>query len=119
MNQFFYQDFLIRDIPLTEREEPAVALRYISADDLPLPLAGPFPVEPFVQISMSKLIEMTDPESWENLFDETSKVNATYLIDDVAIKNEEVAPFKDFWLKVYYWNLCNHCSTCYVCSVYG
>ena len=48
-----------------------------------------------------------------------SKVNATYLIDDVVIKNEEVAPFKNFWLKVYNWNLCNHCSTCYVCSVYG
>ncbi len=41
------------------------------------------------------------------------------LIDDVGIKNEEVAPFKDFGLKVYYWNLCNHCSTCYVCSFYN
>ena len=119
MNQFFYQDYLIKDMPLTEREEPAVNLRYISIDDFPFPLAGPFPVEPFVQVSMSKLMEMTDQGAWDKLFDEIRDVNTTYLIDDMTVKNEESSLFKNFWLKVYYWNLGKHCTTCYICTVHS
>ena len=104
----------MEDLPLDDKERPDVQLRYIAEEMLPLPLAGPYPLEPYFQVAFSQLLELKSRQNWEEFFMQVRNVKSVYLIDDCRIKNKEPAPYKDFMLKVYYWNICKHCKNCYV-----
>ena len=114
MNVYFFQDFLLQNLPVDENEVFHVDLKYATEDDIPIPLAGPFPVDPFLVMSFSKLMKIKKPESWRDLFLKIECVHIVYLLDDLFVKNEEVLPYKQFWLKVYFWNIRQHCFACYV-----
>ena len=105
----FYQDFLFHDVPLKSNDMPSVDLDVIHADDIPLPLEGPFPVEESLSLPFSRLLQVISEEEWNSVMKECEQYHIVYLKDDVLIVNEEIFPFKEMYIKVYYWHISNRC----------
>lgn len=80
---------------------PSVDLDVIHADDIPLPLEGPFPVEESLSLSFSRLLQVISEEEWNSIMKECEQYHIVYLKDDVLIVNEEIFPFKEMYIKVW------------------
>lgn len=107
--KYFYQDFLFGDIPLDSNEMPLVDMEIIHLDDIPLPIQGPFPVEEHLSLSFAHLLGIISQEEWDNVLDECEQYSLVYLKDDVPITNVEIAPYKEMYIKTYYWKISNRC----------
>ena len=107
--KYFYQDFLFGNIPLTPNEMPSVQPDVIKVNAIPLPIEGPFPPEEGYTLSLSNLMQIKSNKAWIEIMHKCSKYQIIYLIDDVAIVNDEMAMFKEIFIKTYYWHLSNQC----------
>jgi len=67
-------------------------------------------------ISFQYLHDLVNEDLWQKLFTIVEKVNSVIIIDDIIIKNDEVKCMKDFYLKVYYYNLKKHNNKTYIYS---
>ena len=112
----FYQDFLM-DIPC-EKDYPIVKLKYIDSiynyasfdekDNLLDYIDGKIRT-----ISLGYLHNLLEEKEWHILYEMVKKFHKLIIVDDIFVINEEVKPIKDFYLKVYYYNL-NIYVDCYV-----
>lgn len=112
----FYQDFLM-DIPC-EKDYPIVKLKYIDSiynyasfdekDNLLDYIDGKIRT-----ISLGYLHNLLEEKEWHILYEMVKKLHKLIIVDDIFIINEEVKPIKDFYLKVYFYNL-NIYVDCYV-----
>ena len=107
--KYFYQDFLFGEIPLDTTEMPLVDIDTIREADIPLPIEGPFPVEPCLTIYLSQLLDLISEEEWDATLSKCEHYPIVYLKDDVPIINEEIAPFKEMYIKTYCWHLSKRC----------
>ena len=111
----FYQDFLFEDLPLDSNENPMVEFQKV------VNVADYEHVDPQkafknnkVAIDFSSLVEMTSEENWKELFQKLQSCISVALIDDMQLKNAELIPYKEFYLKTYFLNLQKYCRQCYL-----
>ena len=103
--RYFFQDFLLEDMPVDEHDYPNVLIKTYSN----------YNTESIFDaiISFDKLLRMNKHYEWDALFSEI-KGKKILINDDVPISNSEVKLFKDFYLGVYYFNLSKYCEECMV-----
>ena len=101
----FFQDFLFEDLPVDEYDNPIVVIEYFADNDSHL-------LDPEI-ISFDRLLRLNKRSEWDTLHEKI--LNKTVIIqDDVTIINEELSPYKDFYLKAYYHDLSKYAKNCYV-----
>jgi hypothetical protein len=104
--RYFFQDFLLEDMPVDEQDYPDVIIQtyndYNSIESISDMI-----------ISFDKLLRMNKKTEWNTLFS-TIKGKKVLINDDVPISNSEVKPIKEFYLGVYFYNLSKHCEECKV-----
>ena len=99
----FFQDFLFENMPVDKDEYPLVPIKYLTTD----------PKEQITFLSLDKLFRLSTKSEWNKLFEIiTNKV--VCIVDDVPVQNEEMRPYKMFYLKTYIYNLSQHCRMCLV-----
>lgn len=103
--KYFFQDFLFENLPVDEQDFPEVEMKIISREE-----AWSVGAE---TISFDYLLRCNKKKEWDDIFNSVSKKDVV-LIDDVIIENDEVLPYKDFYLKTYFYNLEQHCKNCYL-----
>ena len=67
-------------------------------------------------IAFSYLVEMTRQEDWKKLFEIAKQCMSIVLVDDMSLRNTELFPYKDFYMRTYYSNLQKYCENCYFFS---
>ena len=102
-NRIFFQDYLFEDLPVDKYDNPMVTVNLMPED---LKTAC-------VSVSLDKLFRINTKKEWERLISNVSN-KSVCIVDDVPVVNEEVRPYKEFYLKTYYFNLSKHCKICYV-----
>lgn len=103
-NRIFYQDFLFRDLPLDENDNPKVQIIYLKEISC---LKHP--------LSFDKLLKMDKESEWEKLLD-SIKNKDVVIIDDVYLENQELYQYKKFYLASYFHIISTYSSTCEVVS---
>lgn len=101
-NNIFYQDFLFEDLPVDEKDNPVVTVRYADSYQ-----------GSDCKISFDQLLKMEKQEDWEGL---CSKITGktVEIIDDVHLENEEMERYKKFYLATYFYILSKYSSSCVV-----
>lgn len=107
-SKIFFQDHLFEDLPVDKYDNPIVTI-----NEVPAGLKSKC-----VLVSLDTLFRLNTKREWERLISNISNKRVC-IVDDVSIENEEVIPYKDFYLKAYYFNLSKHCTNCYVDKHYG
>ena len=102
--KFFFQDFLLEDMPVDEQDYPDVRIQ--TCEDYKKSSAN-------IVISFDKLLRINKKEEWDSLFFKV-KDRMIFIKDDVPIENQEVKPFRDFYLAVYFYTLSKYCEKCQV-----
>ena len=102
----FYQDFLFEDMPVDKQDNPLVELAYIKEKE---ELAGC----EFIEVSFDFLMKMNKEMEWHKLFKKVENANII-IKDDISIENVEIVPYKDFYLKTYFYNLSKRGKNCFV-----
>lgn len=102
-DKIFFQDYLFEDLPVDKYDNPIVTVNVMPADLK----------SECVSVSLDKLFRLNTKKEWEKFIGNISNKNVC-IVDDVPIVNEEVKPYKEFYLKTYYFNLSRYCKTCYV-----
>jgi len=103
-NKVFYQDFLFDSINLDEQEYPDVELTYERIEN------------PDIRIYLSKLMNIFTRQDWDKM-SESLRRKTVVIYDDIKIINQEVLPYKMFYLKTYYYHLKDICTKCVISSV--
>lgn len=98
----FYQDFLFEDLPVDEKDDPAVKVAY--TDEFQ---------ETECQISFDRLLRMDKQQDWERLCCEIAD-KTVKIIDDVQLENKELEQYKKFYLASYFYIISKRCSSCVV-----
>lgn len=99
----FFQDFLFEEMPVDNQDNPLVKMKTIGKkDDTGCTI-----------ISFEKMLRMNKEEEWVKLFNSIAG-KQVLIKDDLALQNEEMKEYKDFYMKTYYYNLSKHCLGCYV-----
>ena len=106
MPRYFFQDFLFENMPVDEQEYPVVTLKYLPPDE---------DTTQYVPISFDVMLRMNHEEEWKDLFTRVAGKDVC-IIDNVRIENQEVEPYKRFYLMAYYYTLMNHCQNLDVSS---
>ena len=102
-NKVFFQDHLFEDLPVDQYDNPVVTMCLVP-DNLK---------SKCLSVSLDTLFRLNTKKEWERLINNiTNKI--VCIVDDVPIDNDEVKPYKEFYLKTYYFNLSKYCRTCYV-----
>ncbi len=99
----FYQDYLFEDMPVDEQDNPMVDIS-LSIDNND---TG------YVVVSFDKMLRMNKKEEWDRLFGSITDKDV-FIRDDLDLKNEEMAEYKNFYLKTYFYNLSKRCNSCCV-----
>ncbi len=102
----FYQDFLFSNMPVDKQENPQVDIKYI-AD------VGLFPNLTIIDVSLDHLLKMNKESEWLTLYQRIQE-SIVVIKDDVLIENAELIPYKDFYLKTYFYNISKNCKNCFV-----
>ena len=102
-NKVFFQDHLFEDLPVDKYDNPMVTVNVMPAELK----------SECVSVSLDKLFRLNTKKEWGRLISNITNKNVC-IVDDVPIVNEEVKPYKEFYLKTYYFNLSKYCRTCYV-----
>ena len=97
----FYQDFVFEEIPLDDMEYPNIMLKHGDID------------KPDHTVCLSNLMAVTSKTEWDKIL---SSVNSkrVVLMDDIPIENAEVDPYKQFFLKAYYYWISKQAAECFV-----
>ncbi len=108
-NKYFYQDYLM-DFPYDNNEFPLVTINYINTLEYAQEFDIPFnlfdlPGKYYRYLSFQFLHDQKEKEKWEELFKQVKKLDGVIIVDDINIWNKEVYSMKEFYLKVYYWNI--------------
>ena len=101
-DKVFFQDHLFENLPVDKDESPAVNIMYLPAGF----------EDKCTKISLDKLLRLKTDKEWKRLYDLVSG-KTVCIIDDVPIDNEELIPYKDFYVKVYLSNLSRYCQKCF------
>ena len=104
--RMFYQDFLFNDLPVDKQENPRVDIKYINKADVSLKST-------ITDVSFDRLLRMNKESEWLTLYQRIQD-SVVIINDDVFIENEELVPYKDFYLKTYFYNISKKCKTCFV-----
>ncbi len=119
-NKYFYQDFLM-EFPKDENDYPIVQLKYLDSKDDFFPLSVDYTLFDFDKvkryISFQQLHDTLDKIKWDVVLDKCSKCDVLLLIDDIKITNDELIEMKNFYLKVYYFNLLKYNKNTYIYSL--
>jgi hypothetical protein len=93
-------------MPVDKQENPIVDLKYIMKKD---DLVG----SDFIEVSFDSLTKMNKEAEWRKLYQRIEKSNVI-IRDDVNIENAEIVPYKEFYLKTYFYNLSRKCKSCVI-----
>jgi predicted P-loop ATPase/GTPase len=102
-DRLFFQDFLFEDMPVDKHDNPVVEVT-VSPDNNAIG---------YMVVSFDKMLRMNKKEEWEKLFDKIDQ-KRVYIRDDVKLQNSEMAEYKVFYLKTYFFNLSKRCESCCV-----
>lgn len=102
-NKVFFQDYLFEYLPVDKYDNPVVTINLLPANMK----------SECISISLDTLFRLNTKKEWERLLNSISNKNIC-IVDDVPIDNEEIKPYKEFYLKTYYFNLSKCCRACYV-----
>ena len=100
----FFQDFLFKNMPVDEQDNPIVEIKDLPSDSNHYK---------FEILSFDTLLRMDKPKEWELLFERVANKDA-FILDDVPVSNSEMLPYKQFYLSVYYYRISQHCNNLYV-----
>ncbi len=103
--KYFFQDFLLENMPVDERDYPDVEIEICKNND--------FDPDSNTIISFDRMLRMNKYDEWNSLFMKI-KNKKVIIVDDVPITNSEVKSLKDFYLGVYYYKLSQHSMKCQV-----
>ena len=70
-----------------------------------------------VAISIQQLMSITTEEAWNKMMQEISAFDRVLLVDDMKIHNVELLPYKEFYLKAYYYKLKEQNANSYVLCI--
>ena len=101
---FFFQDFLFENMPVDEQDNPLVNLT-----DLPTDID----IGEWITISFDLMLRMEKKEEWDDLFAEVRDRDVC-ICDDVVLNNSEIIPYKDFYLKTYFYNISKHSRNTFI-----
>lgn len=104
-DNYFFQDFLFEDLPVNEQDYPDVEIIMISKD-----IAQTMNAE---MLSLDYLLRCNKEKEWDDIF-EKIKDKDVLIIDDIKLINQEMKPYKDFYLRTYCYNIERHCRKCFV-----
>ncbi len=118
MDKVFYQDFLM-DFPYDKNEYPLVDIKYVDNISHAQEYGQPYNLFDvaygyYRTISFQYLHDCLDKEKWFKIFECIAKLDGVILVDDIIVINDEVREMKEFYLKVYYWNLRQYNQNIYV-----
>lgn len=122
-NRIFYQDYLM-DFEKDSNDYPVVSLKYIDNIDDCLDINYEYNLFDIQNslikrtISFQKLHDMLKKEVWNKLLNKVKNLDLVVIVDDIIIDNTEVCEMKDFYLKVYYWNLFQVNQNTYIYKTY-
>ena len=102
-SKIFFQDHLFEDLPVDKYDNPMVTINVIPADLK----------SEYISVSLDRLFRLNTKMEWEKLIHNISN-KTVCIVDDVPVVNEEVKPYKTFYLKTYYYYLSKHCTACFV-----
>lgn len=105
-NKVFFQDHLFKDLPVDKYDNPIVTMIAVPTDIK----------SDCIRVSLDTLFRLNTEKEWEKLRSKISN-KVVCIIDDVPLDNEEMKPYKDFYLKAYYFNLSKYCRICYVDNI--
>ena len=102
--KIFFQDFLFKDMPVDEQDNPTVEMQYLpeGAD-----------ISNYMIVSLDTMLKMNKSTEWELLFRKTENMEVC-IKDDVVLINSEMESYKRFYLKAYYYNVKKHSRSVYV-----
>ena len=103
-NRVFFQDFLFENLPVNEQDMPCVSIEILQEKRGNLQL---------IEIPLDRLLRMNTLREWNRLFEQV-KGRDVCIVDDVDICNEELLPYKKFYVETYFYNLSLHCGKCYL-----
>lgn len=102
-DKVFFQDHLFKELPVDKYDNPMVNINIV-----------PPHIKPdCILVSLDTLFRLNTDKEWERLISNISN-KSVCIVDDVPINNKEVKPYKEFYLKAYYFYLSKYCKTCYV-----
>lgn len=99
----FFQDFIFEDLPVDEYDNPAVTIDEIFD----------ITTSEIIRVSLDRLLRMNKKQEWDDLYSRISGCVAV-IIDDLQLLNDEIRPYKEFYLKSYYYNLSKYAKKCFV-----
>ena len=67
-------------------------------------------------VKLSSLMSIRKEDDWMFLENNISKLKKIVIEDDIELKNTELAEYKEFFLKTYYWRFKRCCKECYIKS---
>ncbi|MCQ2512992.1 MAG: hypothetical protein MJ092_06385 [Lachnospiraceae bacterium] len=111
----FFQDFLFEGIPIDKDDKPAVELEYTD-NTVMCSVVNPYQSFDYynVALNFSDLVEMRDESDWLNMLKKIDSCNTVVLVDNMPLQNAELVPYKEFYMKTYYYTLKQHCKNCFV-----
>lgn len=104
-DKVFFQDFLFKELPVDKQDFPITEI---------IDLPDSIKKSDCVVLSFERLLRMNHLYEWNRLFS-SAKNKIVCINDDVILKNEELLIYKDFYLKMYIYNIMQNCKECYVC----
>lgn len=107
------------DFPYDKNENPITTIQYINDITFAQEFGEPYNLFDYSNgfyryISFQELHDTNDENKWRDILSSVSCLDGLILIDDIHVNNDEVKDMKNFYLKVYYWNLKQHNENVYV-----
>jgi len=102
-NKVFFQDHLFNNLPVDKNDNPIVTIAVVPAAIKPS----------CTLVSLDTLFRLNTSKEWDKFIRHILNKNVC-IVDDVPIDNEEVKPYKEFYLKTYYFYLSKYCKSCFV-----
>ena len=114
MQPQFFQDFLFEGIPVNSFDVPKIDLKYAHIHDSSLPLKGLSYDGCEKTVFLTDLLQMKSEDEWEEFLPGISVCSSVSIVDDLPLRNSEIAEYKLFYLKAYCSIIQRHCPACYI-----
>lgn len=107
----FFQDFLFADMNVTKEGYPNIEFEYCNhVADYKIMKLGHQQKDKKLLVMLTDLMSITEEDRWKKLEEKVAGLEELVIVDDIALKNQELEEYKCFYIKSYLWRLSKVCK---------
>lgn len=119
MKEYFLQNFLFSNMEVDENEFPEVKIQnkrlpksiYMYQDRFRCHSDN---IQTNLGVNLTCLMAINNPSKWEEFESLVSRSREVFIIDDIDLQNDELKPFKEFYLKAYSYKIKKKNPLCFI-----